>query len=467
MSGNDVDDYRSVMASVDRDGRRKWIYAAIIPGVWRRRRTILSTLLIAFYLALPFLRIGGEPVLRFDLAQKCYIVMGYTFWPQDFFFLLLGVLAIVLSTLLMVSLFGRVFCGWVCPHNVFLEGVFRRIETWCEGPAHKRRLADRARPWSTGLVLRKALKWLCYLVMVGAMANTATALFIGPEDFLGGVIVDPVKHPTAATFFVVFFGLNLFNFAWFREQTCTIVCPYGRWQAALLDNDTIGVTYDHVRGEPRGKKGTTTGDCVDCFQCVQVCPTGIDIRNGNQLECIHCTACIDACDSVMTKIGKPQGLIRYTSENALQGKPLRLIRPRGAIYAAALTALIVIGGVRLSTRTDVLATRLRDTGPATTEQLADGTVMVRRQVHLALLNRARSPRTVHIDLPGQADAELFVQHPDLELQPNERREQTVIIRIPYESFPVGERGRRRLTTDLVVRDDRDDITRLPFTLEAP
>ncbi len=460
-------DYRSVMASVDRDGRRKWIYAAIVPGVWRRRRTIVSTLLILFYLALPFLTIGGEPVLRFDLIQKCYIVMGFTFWPQDFFFLLLAVLAFFMFTLLLVSLLGRVFCGWLCPHNVFLEGIFRRVETWWEGPAHKRRLADQRHPWPLPLVGRKIGKWLCYLLVVGAMANTATALFIGPDDFLGGIVVDPLKHPTAAVFFAVFFAINLLNFAWFREQMCTIVCPYGRWQAAMLDADTIGVTYDFVRGEPRGKKGTVTGDCVDCFQCVQVCPTGIDIRDGNQLECIHCTACIDACDAVMMKLDRPKGLIRYTSENAVQGKPLRLLRPRGAIYAAALSAIIVIGGVRLNTRTDILATRLRDTDTPTLEKGPEGQAMVQQQIHLALLNRSRQPRQVTISVPQSLNAELFLQHTLLAIAPNERQEQTAIVRIPTTAFTTGRHGRRQLSTEIQVADDRGEITRLPLTLEAP
>jgi cytochrome c oxidase accessory protein FixG len=461
-------DYRSVLASVDRDGRRKWIYAAIIPGWWRKRRNVVSTLLIVFYLALPFLRVNGEPLLRFDLVNKYYVVFGYTFWPQDFFFLLLAVLAGVITTLLLVSLLGRVFCGWICPHNVFLEGVFRRIETWCEGPAHKRRIQDQRRPWPLPLVGRKILKWIAYLLMVGAMANTATALFIGPEDFIGGIIVDPIRHPTGATFFTVFFALNLFNFAWFREQTCTIVCPYGRWQAALLDPDTVGVTYDYTRGEPRGKKGSTTADCVDCFQCVNVCPTGIDIRDGNQLECIQCTACIDACDSVMTKLDRPKGLIRFTSENALKGAPLRIVRPRGAIYAAALTVIIAIGLVRLSTRTDVMVTRLRDTAAPTLSTDESGNQTVTRLVHIALLNRARTERRVHAQLPPDLGATIFSQFEEVVLQPNERREIALIVNIPRDRLPPAEGHKRlRIETTLTLTDNNQEVNSLPLTLEAP
>lgn len=363
MSDDLDDDYRSVLASVDRSGRRKWVYAAIVPGVWRRRRTILSTVLIVFYLALPFLTIGGEPVLRFDLVNKHYIVLGHTFWPQDFFFLLLALLMVVFTTLLLVSLFGRVFCGWICPHNVFLEGVFRRIETWCEGPAHKRRLADTKKPWPFGLIARKAIKWICYLLVVGAMANTATALFIGPGDFIGGVLVDGTKHPTAATFFVVFFGLNLFNFAWFREQTCLILCPYGRLQSALTDDDTLVIGYDAGRGEPRGSVSTPgAGDCVDCLRCVEVCPTAIDIREGLQLECIGCANCIDACDDVMTRVGRPIGLIRYDSLSGLAGRPKRLARPRVALYAVILVALLGATALAAARRRPFEATLIRQVG---------------------------------------------------------------------------------------------------------
>lgn len=461
-------DFRSVLASVDRRGRRRWIYAAVVNGVWRRRRTTLSALLIVFYCAIPFLRVGGEPFLRFDIPQRHYIVLGHTFWPQDFFFLLLGVLAVFISTLLLVSLFGRVFCGWLCPHNVFLEQVYRRVEAWCEGPAHRRALQD-ANPLKPGsLRLRKAAKWILYVLITGALANATTALFIGTESFRGGVLLDPAVHPAGAVFFAAAFAAILFNFTWFREQTCTIVCPYGRWQSALLDADTLGVTYDAKRGEPRGKKGSTTGDCVDCHQCVAVCPTGIDIRNGNQLECIHCTACIDACDAVMTKLGRPTGLIRYASEKSVQGAPLRIVRPRGAIYAAALLTILTIATVLLVERKTVLVTHLRDTQVPLVVTGSDGAPTVQSHVHLALVNRSRHARSVSFDLPPELQGELFTQFKELALPPNERREQTLILRVPQSRFPVtAPMARKRMTTILSVTDDRGERSEIPLTLEAP
>jgi len=462
------EDFRSVLASVDRKGRRRWIYAAVVAGTWRRRRTVFSTLLIAFYCSIPFLRVNGEPFLRFDIPQRHYIVLGHTFWPQDFFFLLLGILSIFIGTLLLVSLFGRVFCGWLCPHNVFLEQVYRRIETWCEGAAHRRAMIDRQPGRSLETLLRKSAKWTLYILTTGALANATTALFVGTDSFRYGLLLDPVAHPAGAVFFAATFAAILFNYTWFREQTCTIVCPYGRWQAALLDADTIGVAYDAKRGEPRGKKGATTGDCVDCHQCVNVCPTGIDIRNGNQLECIHCTACIDACDAVMIKLDRPTGLIRYASENSIAGAPLRVLRPRAAIYGAALLTIIAIATVMLVGRTDVLVTHLRDTGVPQVVKNADGAEVIQAHVHLALVNRSRHVRSVSFALPAALDGESFTQFPTLSLPPNERREQTVILRIPRNRFPTaGPFERKRLHTRLTVADDRGEHIDVPLTVESP
>ena len=466
-SATPPEDFRSVLASVDRRGRRRWIYAATVAGAWRRRRTVVSTVLILFYAALPFLTIAGEPWLRFDLPRQHIIILGRVFWPQDFFVLLLGVLAAICATLLLVSLFGRVFCGWLCPHNVFLEMVYRRIETWCEGPAHRRAIQDGRTPWPPGLIARKGAKWLLWIAVTGGLANATTALFVGTESFRLGLFIDPAAQPTAATFFAVAFALILFNFAWFREQTCTIVCPYGRLQAALIDRDTLVVAYDAKRGEPRGRKDTTTGDCVDCKACVAVCPTGIDIRNGIQLECINCTACIDACDQVMHRLSRPPGLIRYTSENALEGKPLRLLRPRAAIYAAAMVALATIAIAIVAVRPLLLVTRLRDTAVPLVETDTRGRETVRSLVNLSLVNRDRHPRTVVSALPAELDAELITQFAALRLEPNQRREQTLIVRVPRARFPDQPFTPHRIITRLAVSDDRGGRTEIPLTLEAP
>ncbi len=244
-------DFRSVMASVDRRGRRQWIYAHTMPGRWRRWRTAVACVLIAFYLGLPFARIAGGPALRLDIPSRQLHLLGGVFGPQDLSALVLLMLIALVGTVLAVALYGRVFCGWICPHNVFLEMVFRRIETWCEGPASQRRRRD-LKPLDGKGIARKCAKWALYVAACGAIGNAFTAFFVGTEAFIGGVLIDAVAHPAAAAVFAALFAALLFNFAWFREQTCTIVCPYGRMQSALTDRDSVVVAYDRARGEPRG-----------------------------------------------------------------------------------------------------------------------------------------------------------------------------------------------------------------------
>jgi len=452
------DDFRSVLYTVDREGHRKRVHADIAGGRWRRRRIVASVLLIAFFLALPFVRIGGEPLLRIDIPNRHYVLVGQTFWPQDFGYLLLFALLGVVGTLTMVALLGRVFCGWLCPHNIFLEMVFRPIEQFLEGRAHRRRRQD-AGPLTADLALRKSVKWLCFVLVAGALANTGTAIFVGTEAFIGGVLIDPIAHPSAAIFFAAFFALTLFDFGWFREQTCTLVCPYGRLQAAMLDSHTLIVAYDEQRGEPRGKPGKVSGDCVDCTRCIQVCPTGIDIRNGTQLECIHCTACIDACDAVMRRLKRPEGLIRYSSEHELAGKQRRLLRPRNVLYAVVLTALLGLTIWLLSTRSTIEVSRLRDNAGA---QLIedDGQQVVLRPVKLALINHSGAP--VHFSfaldaLPGR----LVTQNPAIELAPGERVTPMLFLRVPASLIPeAGSSGA------IVVRAG-ETSHRVPLELRRP
>jgi cytochrome c oxidase accessory protein FixG len=318
--------FRDHLSSVDVDGRRTWLYVDWNGGSWRRRRVALSWVLVLVNLGVPWLTINGKEALRINFQDQHLTLLGTDFLPSDipifFIFALLG----VLLTLLSVALLGRVFCGWLCPHNVFLETVFRPLEQFLEGPAHRRERQDRDP--TTGLSLRKTLKWLGYIVFCGAMANAGVVMFLGTDVFLWGAVINPLASPGGTVFFCGLFAACLFNFSWFREQTCTLVCPYGRLQAGMLDDESLIVAYDHHRGEPRGKPGKTPGDCVDCERFIQVCPTGIDIQNGTQLECIHCTDCIDACDTIMTKLKRPRGLIRYTSEKELAGGKRRWLRPR-------------------------------------------------------------------------------------------------------------------------------------------
>jgi cytochrome c oxidase accessory protein FixG len=460
------DDFRSVLASVDKRGRRRWLHVHLVAGVWSRRRTVLSLLLIAFYLVLPFLTVGGQPALRIDLPAGMFWIAGHGFRPGDLSYLLLLLLMLIVGTLLAVALFGRVFCGWFCPHNVFLEQVFRRVERWTQGGAIARARAAAGR-WTPERIGRAALKWLLFALIAGALANAMTALFTGTEAYRGGLILDPVAHPAAAVFWTVFFGLILFNFGWFREQTCTIVCPYGRLQSVMLDPHALTVAYDPRRGEPRRPLPQRTpdapaGDCVDCKLCVAVCPTGIDIRNGNQLECLHCTACIDACDQVMAKIGRPRGLIDYRSEAELAGSPRRWLRPRTVLYAVVLAGLATAFALRLAHREpiQVTAQRLAVLPQYVTD--ADGGRAVRYVVPLALTERSGRAHRLRLELPPELGARLVLVPPVIAL-PADGREQAQ----PIIDVPVAQVGDGRRSVPLRVIGEDGTVVELPLRLQRP
>jgi cytochrome c oxidase accessory protein FixG len=427
------DDFRSVLASVDKEGNRRGLYVHIVAGFWRRWRTGVAIALIAFYIAAPWVRINGMPMIRIDIAERHYILFGSIYWPQDFFYFLLFVLTFIIGTVAMVSLLGRVFCGWICPHNVFLEIIYRPIERFFEGPAHRHRAND-AKPLDGPRFRRKLGKWIAYVLVTGALANTATALFTGTEAFLFGLIIDPVEHPYGAVFFAIAFALILFNFAWFREQTCTIVCPYGRIQSALLDSHTLIVGYDAKRGEPRGKPGKVAGDCVDCHQCIQVCPTGIDIRNGTQMECIQCAACIDACNGIMEKVGKPIDLISFTSEKTLAGEERKVLRPRTFLYMAVLSVLVSGTMIAVLNRPTFQFTRQRDSSVSVLATAEDGSRVVRKPIQVALINKTGRERAVTFSLPPGISGQVTTQFDPWPLPANDRIVVPVYVEVAVEEF---------------------------------
>ena len=435
-------DFRSVMASVDSNGRRQWLHVHLVMGVWRLRRILLAVGLIGFYLALPYLTIGGKPALLLDITKRHVIVAGQMFWPQDFSYLLILILIFVVGTALLVALVGRFFCGWLCPHNVFLETIYRPLERLFEGPAVKR--LNRARGKISGS-WRKLLSWTGYTLVSMLLAATATMLFVGPQAFSYGIILDVVAHPSAAIFYGLSIGLILFNFAWFREQTCTIVCPYGRLQAAMLDPHSLVVAYDPKRGEPRGKPSEVTGDCVDCGLCVKVCPTGIDIRNGSQMECIHCTACIDACDSVMIKLDRPINLIGFRSENELSGGKRRIVRFRTVFYSVVLAALLAVFVIRIALREDIQTVLLPSGFLPVKVELA-GTPHIHQTIKISLINRTSEPRTATLHLPAELGATITMQSNEISLPPNYRVEVLASIDVPLTRYVAD-----RIETTLTIR----------------
>ena len=359
-----------------------WLYPKQPKGRFTNVRRWLSYLLIAVMFAGPFIHINGNPLLMMNVVERKFSILGQMFWPQDGAILAFGLLLFLTGIAVFTAAFGRLLCGWTCPQTVMMEMVFRRIEYAIEGDAHAQRSLTKA-PWNTRKLLKRVAKHSLFLVLSFIIGNTLLAYIIGDEQLLRLVTDDPRHHLQGLGFMVLFTGVFYAIFARFREQACTFICPYGRLQSVLLDENSIVVAYDHKRGEQRGKlhravtpaqrRVAGLGDCIDCRQCVAVCPTGIDIRDGTQMECVHCTACIDACDAVMDKVGRPRGLIRYASLNGIErGKKLR-ITPRLVVYSVILLALGGSLAALLLTRSDVDATLLRSPG-ALFQQSQDGKI---------------------------------------------------------------------------------------------
>ena len=319
------------VTTINEDGSRYFVHPADVRGMWTWLRRIVAVLLIAVYVSLPFIHINGEPAVFLDIFHRKLHLFGLTLMFQDLWLLFFIITGLAFSLFVITSVAGRIWCGWACPQTVFLDHVFRRIERWIDGDAPARRRLEDA-PWTGGKVARRVLKHGIYIVLAALIAHLFLSYFVSLPALYGMMHHAPAENWGAFVFVFALTGILYFNFAWFREQFCIMMCPYGRLGSVLIDDDSIVIGYDSVRGEPRGKAGTTTGDCIDCRRCVQVCPTGIDIRQGLQLDCISCTACIDACDEIMVKLDRPKGLIRHDSLNALAGRPARFWRPRLFIY---------------------------------------------------------------------------------------------------------------------------------------
>jgi cytochrome c oxidase accessory protein FixG len=330
------------VTTINDDGSRYFLHPADVSGKWVLARRLAGALLIAIYILLPWIPINGNPAVFLDVEHRMFHLFGLTLVAQDLWVLFFAITGMGFGLFFITSLLGRIWCGWACPYTVFLDHVYRRVERLIEGDAIARRAIDQA-PWSPTKIFKRLLKHLLFAIISAYIAHAFMAYFVSWPRLYGFIHEHPLQHATAFGIVTFLTFVLWFCFGYFREQFCIIMCPYGRLQGALTDDDTINVGYDETRGEPRGTKGKTTGDCVDCHRCVQVCPTGIDIRNGLQLECIGCTACIDACDEVMTKIGRPHGLIRYDSFNGFAGRPHRFLRPR--VYAYGVLAALGLAAI--------------------------------------------------------------------------------------------------------------------------
>ncbi len=357
--------FRDKVATVDKQGKRVWVFPHMPKGMFTKARTWLSVLYLVVFFTLPFFKYNGHPIFLINVLERKFILFGQIFWPQDFFIFGLGMVIFIVFIALFTVVFGRVFCGWMCPQTVFMEMVFRKVEYWIEGDAPSQKILAR-KPWNSDKIFKKVMKWTAFWAISFIIANTFLAYVIGVDE-LRMIISEPVsKHMGGFIALVIFTTVFFLVYSWFREQVCTVVCPYGRMQGVLLDRNSIVVSYDHVRGEPRGKfkknQEREIGDCIDCHQCVNVCPTGIDIRNGTQLECINCTACIDACDKMMTAVNLPTGLIRYASEANITDKQPTRFTWRMKAYTAVMVVLLGVEAFLLLSRTDVGVSILRAQG---------------------------------------------------------------------------------------------------------
>ncbi|MEO7458090.1 MAG: cytochrome c oxidase accessory protein CcoG [Gemmatimonadaceae bacterium] len=449
-----------VLPTLNMDGSRNWIRPKPSAGTWWQRRRVVAYALMVVFFAIPHVRINGMPAIMLDLPRRHFTILGTTFLPTDTLLLMLLLASAVVSIFLFSALFGRVWCGWACPQTVYMEFLFRPIERLVEGGRSGSLILDKER---SHLHPRRLLKYAIYLVIALVLAHTFLAYFVGVEALERWVRLSPYEHPTPFLVMAATTALIFYDFTYFREQTCLIACPYGRWQSALLDNESLIVAYDPSRGEPRAHavkdRPSDAGDCIDCNACVTTCPTGIDIRNGLQMECVHCTQCIDACDTIMERVGKPRGLIRYASQDQLAGRPFHVLRPRVVLYPLALAVLLGGFAFALKTKARADVTVLRSQAePFGMEP--DGRVS--NQVRVKIANRSLRNHAYAISVTGVDSAQVVAPESPLAVIAGEQRTTSVFVLLPAVAFTAGRR-------DVMVHiTDGDDFTAdIPFNLLGP
>ena len=393
------------LSTTDETGKRVYIFPEQVRGFYNKSRTIVQVVLIIVFLMLPWIKVGGYQSVLFDVIDKKLSFFGLTFWYHDapLIFFILGLLTIGLA--FVTAIWGRIWCGWGCPQTVFIDGVFRRIERLVVGSHIKQKLLARS-PLSWDKFFKYSLKWFLFLLVCLLITHSFLAYFVGAERIVGMTQGSPKEHWTIFLFMVFITGILLFDFGWFREQFCIIMCPYGRFQSVLLDDNSLNVTYDTVRGEPRKglvDKPEDEGDCINCFKCVAVCPTGIDIRNGLQMECIACTACMDACDEVMEKVNKPKGLIRYETAVGLLGEKTKNLRSRTIVYALLLIVFITGLTISVYNREDLSLTVLRGKdSPYSIVKDPDNNDLVINHFKLHIKNQTFENKSLNFSLPDSS-----------------------------------------------------------------
>jgi cytochrome c oxidase accessory protein FixG len=415
--------FRDRIPTVTAKGNRNWIYAWQPKGKLYTWRSILSVVYVVLFFSLPFISIRGNPALQLNVVEGKFSILGMIFWPQDFFIFGLAMVSFIVFIVLFTMIFGRVFCGWACPQTIFMEMIFRKIEWWIEGNPNQQRTLNAA-AWTSKKIFKKTSKHIIFFILSFIIANTFLAYIIGKTE-LFKIITEPIDQHVGGFIAILFFTVAFYVvYAFIREIVCTVICPYGRLQGVLLDKNSVVVAYDYNRGEPRAKgkrPAENLGDCIDCHQCVNVCPTGIDIRNGTQLECVNCTACIDACNNIMEKIHLPLGLIRYASENELAEKRKFKITNKMVGYSIVLLVLLVSMAFTLTTRSDVEAKILRARGQLFQEV---GTDSLSNLYNVMMVNKTHEAVPISLKLENMPGSIRFVGKEHM-LVPKEGQKETL------------------------------------------
>jgi cytochrome c oxidase accessory protein FixG len=450
-----------VLPTLNEDGSRRWIRPRPSPGRFLTRRRTLAYVLMLVFFGIPYVRVGGKPLVLLDLPRREFTFAGVTFLPTDTLLLMLLMGSILIGIFLLTALFGRVWCGWACPQTVYMEFLFRPIERLLEGGRSGSLQLDREGR-AGQLNPRRLAKYAVYLVLALFLAHTFLAYFVGVDQLAVWVRRSPFEHWTSFAIMAMTTAAIFLDFTWFREQTCLVVCPYGRWQSVLLDRQSLIVAYDRNRGEPRMKgkeRPANAGDCIDCGACVLTCPTGIDIRDGLQMECIHCTQCADACDDIMRKVGKPTGLIRYSSRAALEGQPTHRLRPRTVLYPTALALSFGSFLFVLGTRQPADVTVLRGLGePFVIE--ADGRVA--NQLRVKIANRTHDEHAYRITVDSIAGGSVIAPQDPFTVAGNSTDMTTLFVMVPQDAFHGGERN-----VTVTVDDGTGHVQHIPYRLVGP
>lgn len=427
--------FRDTVSTVTQTGKRNWVYALQPKGKWYTTRGIIAAFYLIIFFTLPLIKLNGLPFFMINIIKGKFIIFGKIFWPQDFFIFAIAMITFIVFIVLFTVVFGRLFCGWACPQTIFMEFVFRKIEWWIEGSPSQQKAANNNGNWSNKTLTKKVLKHVVFFLLSFLIANTFLAYILGTDELIK-IIEEPVAdHILLLSGLLVFTFLFYSVYAFVREIVCTTICPYGRLQGVMFDKDTMQISYDYSRGEPRGKMNKkeerTLGDCVDCKKCVMVCPTGIDIRNGIQMECVGCTACIDACNEVMTRINKPKGLIRYASENEISKGQVFKFNTRMKAYTGLLLLMITLMTVLVVTRKTIDANILRARGQLF-QELPNN--VISNLFEAKIINKTNREVPIELKLKDNVGVIKMVSNKNIVLKKEAINEITFFVEIPKEKL---------------------------------